>query len=65
MIGFETETWVSNKHYAMAMAFAELLKLRVLTDIPEEEVRAKILSRIGSWTIWTKRITCNESFFTT
>jgi hypothetical protein len=41
MVGFETETWVSNEHYAMAMALAELLKLRVLTEIPEEEVRAK------------------------
>ena len=40
MVGFETETWVSNEHYAMAMALAELLKLRVLTRIPEE-VRAK------------------------
>lgn len=41
MVGFETETWVSNEHYAMAMAPAELPKLRVLTEIPEEEVRAK------------------------
>ena len=41
MSGFETETWVSNEHYAMAMALAELLKLRVLTEIPEEEVQAK------------------------
>ena len=41
MIGFETETWVSNEHHAMAMALAELLKLRVLTEIPEE-VRAKV-----------------------
>jgi len=41
MVGFETEFWVSNEHYAMAMALAELLKLRVLTEIPEEEVRAK------------------------
>ncbi|KAJ7661108.1 protein kinase subdomain-containing protein PKL/CAK/Fmp29 [Mycena olivaceomarginata] len=36
MIGFETETWVSNEHYAMAKALAELLKLRVLTEVPEE-----------------------------
>lgn len=36
IIGFETETWVSNKHYAMAMALAELLKLRVLAEILEE-----------------------------
>ncbi|KAJ7076062.1 protein kinase subdomain-containing protein PKL/CAK/Fmp29 [Mycena belliarum] len=41
MVGFETETWVFNSHYEMAMALAELLKLRVLTEIPEEEVRAK------------------------
>ncbi|OCB84911.1 hypothetical protein A7U60_g8133 [Sanghuangporus baumii] len=41
MIGFETETWVSNEHYEMAKALAELLKLRLLTEIPEEEVRAK------------------------
>ena len=41
MVGFETEAWVSNEHYEMAMALAELLKLRVLTEIPEEEVRAK------------------------
>ena len=38
MVGFETETWVSNEHYEMAMALAELLKLGVLTEIPEEEV---------------------------
>ncbi|KAF8996405.1 hypothetical protein BDQ17DRAFT_1249775 [Cyathus striatus] len=41
MIGFETETWVYNEHYEMDMALAELLKLRVLKEIPEEEVRAK------------------------
>ena len=41
MIGFETETWVSNEHYERAMALAELLKLRLLTAIPEEEVQAK------------------------
>lgn len=41
LIGFETETWVSNEHSAMAMALAELLKLRVLTEIPEKEVRAQ------------------------
>ena len=41
MVGFETETWVSNEHYAMAMTLAELLKLRALAEIPEEEVRAK------------------------
>jgi hypothetical protein len=42
MVGFETETWVSNEHYEMAMNLAELLKLRVLIGIPEKEVRAKI-----------------------
>ena len=41
MVGFETETWLSNKHYTMAMALAELLKLRVLAEIPGEEVRTK------------------------
>ncbi|KAF9490355.1 hypothetical protein BDN71DRAFT_193600 [Pleurotus eryngii] len=40
IIGFETETWVSNEHYRMAMALAELLKLRLLTELPEE-LRAK------------------------
>lgn len=42
MIEFETETWVSNEHYATAVALAELLKLRVLTQIPEKEVRAQV-----------------------
>lgn len=42
MIGFETETWVSNEDYEKAVALAELLKLRLLKEIPEEEVRAKI-----------------------
>jgi hypothetical protein len=46
MAGFKTETWVSNEHYAMAMALAELLKLRVLTEIPEQEAQAKIE---GNW----------------
>ncbi|TFY77349.1 hypothetical protein EWM64_g6662 [Hericium alpestre] len=41
MVGFETETWVSNEHYEMAMALAELLKLKVLTRVPEGEVQAK------------------------
>ncbi|KAJ7292863.1 protein kinase subdomain-containing protein PKL/CAK/Fmp29 [Mycena rebaudengoi] len=40
MIGFESETWVSNEHYKVAMALAELLKLRVLIEIPKE-VRAE------------------------
>ena len=30
--------WVTNEHCEMAIALAELLKLRVLTDILEEEV---------------------------
>ena len=38
---FQDGAWVSNEHYAMAMALAELLKLRALAEIPEEEVRAK------------------------
>jgi len=41
IVGFEAETWVSNEHYAMAKDLAELLKLRVLAEIPEKEVRAK------------------------
>ncbi|KJA25351.1 hypothetical protein HYPSUDRAFT_64929 [Hypholoma sublateritium FD-334 SS-4] len=41
MIGFETETWVSNEHYEMAMALATVVKLGVLKRIPEEDVRAK------------------------
>ena len=46
MVGFETETWVSNEHYVMAVALAELLKLRVLKEIQDEELRAKIE---GNW----------------
>ena len=42
MIGFETETWVSNEHHRMAVALAELLKLKVLTQIPDKEFRAKV-----------------------
>ena len=42
MLGFETETWVPNEHHPMAMALAELLKLRVLAEIPEKEVQAKV-----------------------
>jgi hypothetical protein len=41
MVDFETDTWASNEHYEGAMALAELLKLRLLTAIPEKEVRAK------------------------
>jgi len=40
IIGFESETWVTNEHYEMAMAKAELLKLTALKEIPEKEVRA-------------------------
>ncbi|KAF8992665.1 hypothetical protein BDQ17DRAFT_1369173 [Cyathus striatus] len=42
IVGFGTETWMSNEDYEMAIALAELLKLRVLKEIPEEEVRAKV-----------------------
>jgi hypothetical protein len=42
MVGFETETWVSNEHYKMATDLAELLKLRLLILIPEKEVQAKV-----------------------
>jgi hypothetical protein len=42
MVGFGPETWVPNEHYEMAMKLAELLKLRVLTAIPEKEAQAKI-----------------------
>ncbi|KAF7437016.1 hypothetical protein PC9H_003850 [Pleurotus ostreatus] len=38
--GFETETWVSNEHYEIAVALAGLLKLRLLTEVPGE-VRAR------------------------
>ncbi|KAJ3569524.1 hypothetical protein NP233_g4987 [Leucocoprinus birnbaumii] len=41
-IGFETETCVPNEPYEMAMALAELLKLGVLTGIPEKEASAKV-----------------------
>jgi hypothetical protein len=40
MIGFESETWVPNEDYEMAVALAEQLKLRVLTEVPKE-LRAK------------------------
>ena len=39
MIGFGTETWVSNEHYEKAKALAELLKLEVLTRIAVGEER--------------------------
>jgi len=41
MVGFETETWVSNKHNKRAMVLTELLKLTVFTAIQEEDVQAK------------------------
>jgi hypothetical protein len=40
MIGFGSETWVSNEHLETAMGMAELLKLKVLERVPKE-VRAK------------------------
>jgi hypothetical protein len=45
---FVTETWVSNKHYEMAVDLAELsvFKLRVLIEIPDKGVRAKVE---GNW----------------
>ena len=46
MVGFETEAWVSNEHYVIAVALTELLKLRVLTEIPDGEGWAKIE---GKW----------------
>ncbi|KAI0087490.1 kinase-like domain-containing protein [Irpex rosettiformis] len=42
MIGFESETWVPNEHYKMAMALAELLKLKLLMALPKGELRDKI-----------------------
>lgn len=42
IIGFETETWVSNEHYEKAVALAELLKLTVLSRISEKKVRAQV-----------------------
>lgn len=41
MIGFESETWVSNEHCKMAAAIAELLKVRVLTALTDKEVRER------------------------
>ena len=41
MVGFETETWVSNENYERAIAIAENLKQRWLAAIPEKEDRAK------------------------
>ncbi|PIL30993.1 hypothetical protein GSI_05686 [Ganoderma sinense ZZ0214-1] len=46
MVGFETETWVSNEHYEKAKALAELLKLKVMTRLPAGEVRDK------AWANW-------------
>ena len=40
MVGFETETWVSNEHYEVAVTLSDQLKQKVLAMIPEEEVRA-------------------------
>ncbi|EPQ56600.1 hypothetical protein GLOTRDRAFT_128543 [Gloeophyllum trabeum ATCC 11539] len=41
IVGFGAETWVPSKRYKMARDLAELLKLKVLMQIPEEEVRDK------------------------
>ncbi len=41
MIGFETETWVPNDQYRKAKSFAELVKLKVLMEIPKGELRDK------------------------
>ena len=41
MVGFETETWVSNEHYKMAKNLAELIKLKLLMALPKGEVRDK------------------------
>ena len=42
MVGFETETWVSNEHYKMAKNLAELIKLKLLMSLPKGEVRDKL-----------------------
>lgn len=43
IIGFETvETWVFNENYERASELARLMKAKVLTAIPEKEVRAKV-----------------------
>lgn len=41
IVGFETETWVPSDHYRKAKSLAELLKLRVLMEIPKGELRDK------------------------
>ena len=41
MIGFETETWVPSDHYRKAKSLAELVKLKVLMEIPKGELRDK------------------------
>ena len=41
-IGFEEEAWVSNEHYEMAVALAELLKSRVLATMQDKELRDKL-----------------------
>jgi hypothetical protein len=56
MVGFETETWVPNENYKRASALTESLKLMLLAEIPDEEMRAKVEA---NW-IWTKRSTCSE-----
>ncbi|ETW78748.1 hypothetical protein HETIRDRAFT_386942 [Heterobasidion irregulare TC 32-1] len=41
MIGFETETWVPSDQYRKAKSLAELVKLKVLMEIPKGELRDK------------------------
>jgi hypothetical protein len=42
MVGFQTETWVPNNNYERASALAKSLKLMLLAEIPDEEMRAKV-----------------------
>ncbi|KAF7794383.1 hypothetical protein EIP86_005517 [Pleurotus ostreatoroseus] len=37
IIGFETETWVSNEHHERATALAEMLTRRLFTQLPKED----------------------------
>jgi len=47
MVGFETEIWVSDEHYERAMALTELLRLTVLTAIPEQEAKLSLSNGLG------------------
>ena len=49
MVSFETETWVPNKHYAMAEALAELLKLRVLAETMAQRIGVVGLNMNNRW----------------